>query len=532
MPSVTPTDQPSENLAIAVVGNDALIEALPARPIQFAHACLAAGFDLVFPESWGDELVAEATLRALGGRSGQPAVFCACPIVRQRLLASGVELASLLVNTVAPPVAVARHVRALYSARIGQLMYIGDCPAAGPPDYDVRYRTAEFLALLADSGIDVLAQPTVFDAVLPPDRRRFASLPGGCPAPETLWELGHQRALVELSHGGGEFATELAQQLLARQSALVDVAPALGCVCSGVTATTPGSHARVAVASLEPPRAPNPVVESAIVDSLAEPVYGVPRATFLRDRVGGTAPGSADAATHVTSRPPVAITPPRALNAISRSGIGWTTGALSDRSAVEVTWPHAPVETEDAVSPGETGQTIALRSPVAGRATIPRLVHLPRPVSGSVPTVTLADPLSFRLPRAYLTRRPARRTPPPASAPLSEAVSPTTPLTEQPPVSPRAADVIGTAEPVAGVPSGSTEVPAAPSVTAVLGGAGTVDHGTGRTTQGPSQPAPKLGRAPHRDSGRSNVPPILLRLLVALLVIALLIAAFRWLFSA
>src|SRR5262245_48336476 len=141
MSSVTPSEQPSNRLSIAIVGNDALIEALPARPIQFAHACRAAGFDLVLPESWGDELVAETALRELKRRGGGPAVFCACPLVRERLLASGVELAPLLINTVAPSVAAARYARALYGDRVAHIAFVGDCPAADSPEYDAHHRT-------------------------------------------------------------------------------------------------------------------------------------------------------------------------------------------------------------------------------------------------------------------------------------------------------------------------------------------------------------------------------------------------------
>jgi len=40
-----------EGLAIVVIGTDTLIEALPARPVQLAHACDALGFDLAIPLS-------------------------------------------------------------------------------------------------------------------------------------------------------------------------------------------------------------------------------------------------------------------------------------------------------------------------------------------------------------------------------------------------------------------------------------------------------------------------------------------------
>src|SRR5262245_60432713 len=89
-------------LAILVVGTDTLIEALPARPIQLAHACSALGFDLTVPLSWGDELVAEAALRALQARPAGPAVLCTCPLVRRRLLRSGTELAGSMVSLVSP----------------------------------------------------------------------------------------------------------------------------------------------------------------------------------------------------------------------------------------------------------------------------------------------------------------------------------------------------------------------------------------------------------------------------------------------
>jgi hypothetical protein len=310
MSSVTPPGPPSNHLTIAIVGNDALIAALPARPIQFAHACQEAGFDLVLPESWGDELVAESVLRKLEDRRGNPAVLCACPFVRERLLASGVELAPLLINTVAPPIAVARYVRALFGNRVAHLAYVGDCPAASAPDYDAHHGTIDFLRYLRDRGVDLLSQPTVFDAILPPDRRRFISLPGGCPTPEALWLQSDRRALVGLHSAGAEFAIELAEQLLAREPVLIDVAPLFGCVCSGVTATTPDQNARVAVMSLEPPRAGGPVVDSEVVPSLDEPIR--PRRGGGGGQ-GGAPPVNGGPEPNVPGRPPVAVTPPRAL---------------------------------------------------------------------------------------------------------------------------------------------------------------------------------------------------------------------------
>jgi hypothetical protein len=261
MPHGHNEDQASPGpLSIVVVGNDALIDALPALPIQLAHACLAAGFDQAVPLSWGDELVADAVLRALNGKGQEGSVLCACPLVRQRLLGSGTELAPMLVTPPAPPIALARYLRRILGPRLRTLAYVGRCPAGRTPEYDVAYAPEAFLELLRRRGIDVLAQPQVFDAVLPPDRRRYASLPGGCPSPEALWQRSRERTLVTLTDDE-DLPTELAQHLLHKTPTLLDPAPALGCACSGVTTATDGQSARIAVMSLEPPRSRSPILD-------------------------------------------------------------------------------------------------------------------------------------------------------------------------------------------------------------------------------------------------------------------------------
>ncbi|HSA55373.1 MAG TPA: hypothetical protein VLE53_06690 [Gemmatimonadaceae bacterium] len=344
-----PEDQINESastgpLAVVVIGNDTLVEALPALPLQLAHACLAAGYDQVLPLSWGDELVAEAALRALEERRGEAAVFCACPLVRQRLLGTGSELAPMLILVPAPPAALARYVRALYGNRLGKLTYVGSCPAARSAEYDVTYSPRNFLGQLEERGIDVLAQPPVFDAILPPDRRRFASLPGGCPTPEALWLRGGQRALAPLSHD--DLPVQLAQHLLEREPVLMDLAPSMGCACSGVTHATSPRSARIVVASIEPPRSPTPVIDGDIPGSAQPPDGGAgpqtppgsPPPEFSGDaaptdqsiddaagRSGPAAPGEPpeappdDAGRQLSSgtRPPMAVTPARALGAVA-----------------------------------------------------------------------------------------------------------------------------------------------------------------------------------------------------------------------
>lgn len=250
--------------SLLVVGGDAVLAARPATAVQLAHAGMRVGFDAVVPASWGDELVAAAAARALGDRGGEPAIFCACPHVAQRMLGVGPELAPLLVSTVAPPVAVARYLRRLYAPEPVRLTYVGGCPSAQSDAYDARVAPIEFLRLLAERGLTPSSQPEAFDSVVPPDRRRFQSLPGGVPALGALRGAGCSHTVVELT--GDDIVAELAQHLLDGHATLVDGATRLGCACAGAGAASDRSpDARAHLVALEPPRAMSPVVEMDLV---------------------------------------------------------------------------------------------------------------------------------------------------------------------------------------------------------------------------------------------------------------------------
>ena len=64
---------------VAVLGPDVVVAAAPATQAQLVAACARLGFDAVVPGSWGDELIAETTLRHLGPRCAETVVLCACP---------------------------------------------------------------------------------------------------------------------------------------------------------------------------------------------------------------------------------------------------------------------------------------------------------------------------------------------------------------------------------------------------------------------------------------------------------------------
>ncbi|MFN2567475.1 MAG: [Fe-Fe] hydrogenase large subunit C-terminal domain-containing protein [Gemmatimonadaceae bacterium] len=252
--------------SLVILGADALLVAQPATAVQLAHACLRVGYHVVVPATWGDELIARGCLKHLASRRSDgdtgPAILCACPYVANRLLAVGPDLQPFLASFVPPPVAVARYLRTLYEPTRIRLTYVGRCPGAADDAIDARLSPDELLAVLAERGVDLAEQPRVFDSVIPPDRRRFLSQPGGLPSPDVLRRIDPERRVVEVT--GPELASELTQHLLSRADVLIDLAPRLGCACSGAVPGAAPEGARAAVTALEPPRAASPVVDDRV----------------------------------------------------------------------------------------------------------------------------------------------------------------------------------------------------------------------------------------------------------------------------
>lgn len=247
-----------ESPSVLLLGADALLVARPATPVQLAHAGARAGYATVLPASWGDELIARFVMTRLLERGPGPAIQCSCPLVAHRLLTVGRDLEPVLVSTVAPPVALARYARALFGPA-ARVTYVGACPGAIDDAIDVRILPSAFLGILAAQQIPLDAQPSVYESVIPPDRRRFWSQPGGVPRVEALWTEAGGRTLTEVFNE--DFAGELAQHLLNGKNALIDAAPRLGCACAGAAPGVEARASRATLSELEPPQAPTPLVD-------------------------------------------------------------------------------------------------------------------------------------------------------------------------------------------------------------------------------------------------------------------------------
>jgi len=253
-----PTPPPSRP-SFALLGADAFLAARPATPVQLMHACTRGGYDAAIPATWGDEIIAERCIERLAERTLGPAVFCTCSYVRDRLLAPGPDLAPYLLSFVAPPVAAARYLRQLYAGRPIDITYVGACPSADDEAIDRQVAAKAFFAELRGQGIILSQQPTVFNSMFAPDRRRCLSQPGGLPTPQLLERQSMPRELVEVA--GFEYAAELAQHLILSEPVLIDLATRSGCACSGAAVGIPPTEARSSVVALEPPRSAQPIVE-------------------------------------------------------------------------------------------------------------------------------------------------------------------------------------------------------------------------------------------------------------------------------
>ena len=410
-PTLTPPTV-SPAVPIVIIGTDAVLAASPATPVQLAHACLRAGFANVIPASWGDELIANAVLRRLPQFGSSPAIQCSCPIVAHRLLSAGGDLRPVLLPLVPPPVALARYVRAFAKPSRVRITYVGACPGAVDESIDIRMTADALIAMLAERDIVLDEQPRVFESIIPPDRRRFRSLPGGVPNAEALWtELG-SRTLVEID--GDDFVGEVVQHLLSGKNILIDASTRLGCACSGAVGGM--RNARSQIASLEPPRATAPVIDESAPIDLDLPIPAVPRAPV--DVVS----------TPATSHTPPGATPPHGLDAVGNRRAG---NVPPDQRPGRLGTPTVPRPVMSGVPVARDVEGKALpRAYVARRRSSPRGVTVELPPEESA--ASRADQVRSEAAHQPLPPAPPVVAPetPALSTPLGQSVS--SPITPAP----------------------------------------------------------------------------------------------------
>ncbi len=391
--------------SIAILGNDAFLAALPAHPVQLMHGALAAGFDAVVPASLGDELVAGETLRIAQLRGRKPVVQCSCVFALQQLCKREANLADITVAVAPAPVALARALRTQRTEPT-HITFIGACLGAHDPAIDLVVRPDAFLRGMAQRRIVLAGQPDVFTDRLPPDRRRFVSVPGGAPRPELVVTV-LRRTPVTLVEGQHPMLA-IADALFDGGATLIDPAAVYGCACAGAGEGRTTAQGRAAIESLEPVRSTTPIFEA--------PAWLDLRPTAMPDHdtedgpgAGTEPPGSFSDAARIepTTRPAHVAeyaphhpgSPAAEARRLYALGVRSTRRRASSAPADPGSAEHAqPREGDDLLPP----TTTALRAPHIERA-VPIIPPAAEYADGTAPLPTA--PLRPRMPHDELFRR-------------------------------------------------------------------------------------------------------------------------------
>ncbi len=395
---------PEHGIPFIILGADMVLAALPASPVQLAHACQALGFQLAAPATWGDELIAESCLEQLADYEHPSAVMCSCPLVTERLTRASTTLEPFMLTFASPPVATARYIRAAFSGQALHITYAGACPGADDESIDARMRPADLLDEFVQHGIVLGAQPNCFDALVPLDRRRFYSLPGGVPAREHV-ERVSRRAFIEIVDD--DVVMELTQQLIDQTPALFDIALPLGCACAGAGEHAVRGNPRVGLLALEPPRARQRVLDQSVqvdVSQTLEELCAVQKGSSEEraDIEVHLAADSAPVATPVIEVPEATTVDYDALDeALDRA---LTMAPLPVESEVEI--PAAAV-VEEIAAEEIVATSMPRRRPMVIRAPASR----PRHASASGEMVPRASLAVLRRALARIAKRKARRQP-------------------------------------------------------------------------------------------------------------------------
>ncbi|MDX1576946.1 MAG: diguanylate cyclase [Gemmatimonadota bacterium] len=167
--------------AALILPAEVFIQFYPAGPEQVINALRAAGFDEVYFESLGDELVALAYLRRWRENTEKKTwIRSTSPLVVEYCRARHPELLPFLAPIVPPALALARYLR--HTGEERALVYAGldDPEVNGERHFAAVVSFAELAAFLEERDVDPRKQPLLLQT-MPPERRRFLSAAGGLP---------------------------------------------------------------------------------------------------------------------------------------------------------------------------------------------------------------------------------------------------------------------------------------------------------------------------------------------------------------
>ena len=391
---------PEDGTPFIILGADAVLAALPASPVQLAHACQALGFQLAAPATWGDELIAESCLDRLATYEHPAAVMCSCPLVTERLTRASMMLEPFMLTFASPPVATARYIRAAFNGQLLHITYAGACPGADDESIDARLRPSALLEAFIEHGIVLGSMPNCFDALVPLDRRRFYSLPGGVPTRDHVERVA-RRSFIELT--GDDVVLELTQQLIEQTPALLDIAAPLGCACAGAGEHAMRGNPRAGLLTLEPPRARQRVLDQSLQVDVTQTLVE------LCELHMSAAEETTPLEVHLAADSAPAREDVRDVNIVEGEVVSFAAAVVVD-VVVDIVAPEEAVLADTADAPrGDDEETMFLprRRPVVARAP----ASMPRYANASGELVPRASLAVLRRALARIAKRKTRRQP-------------------------------------------------------------------------------------------------------------------------
>jgi diguanylate cyclase (GGDEF)-like protein len=266
-----------QETGLLILSPEAVTHFYPASPEQVVNACYAAGYRRVTRGVLGDELVAREYLRLWEEESWGTMLRSTDPVVVETIRAQHPELIPYLAPVTTPPVAEARYLRAQYGDAL-PVVYAGVSLPTDSSELDASITFADLEEIFRLRGVSVLSQPVFFQRV-PEERRRHLSAAGGMPL----------AMLEEARHSSNRFRTVRgisALPALARAVAVdrlelgfVDILSCEGSLDHPLSGPKEELYWRRAiVASTEPPRSRQPVVDATVVASVGATFDIKPRA--------------------------------------------------------------------------------------------------------------------------------------------------------------------------------------------------------------------------------------------------------------
>jgi diguanylate cyclase (GGDEF)-like protein len=261
-------------LAIAAEGDGVLILSpesvahfYPATPEQLINACYEAGFRSVTRGVIGDELVAAEYLKLWEEEPWGTLIRSTDPVVVETVRAQYPELLPYLAPVTLPAVAEARYLRAQHGSGL-KIAYAGICPPVNTPDLDAAITFGDLDQLFRIRGVSVLAQASYFNRV-PEERRRHLSAAGGMPLALLEESRYSSRRFRKIRGLGALPAVARAVAVDRLDLGFVDILSTEGALDHPLSGPQEELFwRRELLASTEPPRSGQPVVDGAVVASV------------------------------------------------------------------------------------------------------------------------------------------------------------------------------------------------------------------------------------------------------------------------